>query len=61
MKVKEVIRRLEAEGWALSRRKASHRTFKKDGVADVVTVSGVDGKDVSPGQLQDIKRKAGWK
>lgn len=43
MKVKEVIKRLEAEGWVFE------------------TVSGIDGKDVSPGQLQDIKRKAGWK
>ena len=61
MKVKEVIRRLGAEGWRLDRRKGSHRTFKKDGVVEVITVSGIDSKDLSPGQLQDIKRKAGWK
>ncbi len=61
MKVKEVIKRLEAEGWLFDRQKGSHRTFKKVGVVEIVTVSGIDGKDVSPGQLQQIKRKARWK
>lgn len=55
MKVKEVIKRLEAEGWIFERQRASHRTFKKSGVAALVTVSGIDNKDVPPGQLQDIK------
>jgi len=61
LKVKEVIKRLEAEGWIFDRQKSSHRTYKKAGVNDIVTVSGIDGKDVFPGQLQQIKRKAGWK
>lgn len=61
MKVKEAIKRLVSEGWALDRQKGSHRTFKKAGVADIVTVSGIDSKDITPGQLQHIKRKAGWK
>lgn len=61
MKVKAVIKPLEAEGWVCERQRASHRTFKKSGVAAVVTVSGIDSKDVPPGQLQDTKRKAGWK
>ena len=61
LKVKEVIKRLEAEEWIFDRQKSSHRTYKKIGVADIVTVSGIDSKDVSPGQLQQIKRKARWK
>ncbi len=61
MKVRDVIKRLEADGWIFNRQKGSHRTFKKAGVAEIVTVSGTDGKDVSPGQLQSIKRNAGWK
>jgi predicted RNA binding protein YcfA (HicA-like mRNA interferase family) len=52
LKVKEVIKRLEAEGWRFDRQNSSHRTYKKIGVADIVTVSGIDSKDVSPGQLQ---------
>jgi len=61
MKVREVIKRLEQEGWRHVRSVGSHRTFKKTGVASIVTVSGSDGKDVLIGQLHDIKRKAGWK
>ncbi len=61
MKVRDVIKRLEADGWKLNRQESSHRTFKKEGVEDIVTVSGTDGKDVSIGQLQSIKKKAGWK
>ncbi len=61
MKVKDVIKRLEAEGWFLERQKSSHRTFKKAGIPEIVTISGIDSKDVSPGQLQQIKRKAGWR
>lgn len=49
LKVKEVIKRLEAEGWVYDRQKSSHRAYKKTGVNDIVTVSGIDGKDVSPG------------
>jgi len=61
LKVKDVIKRLEAENWIFDRQKSSHCTYKKVGVPDIITVSGIDSKDVSPGQLQQIKRKAGWK
>jgi len=61
VKVKEAIRRLESVGWVFDRQKSSHRTYKKAGVADIVTVSGIDSKDISPGPPQSIKRKAGWK
>lgn len=40
-----------------ARQKASHRTFKKTGVAVILTVSGIDSKDISPEQLQDIIAK----
>ncbi len=33
MKVKEIIRLLEANGWVLSRIRGDHRIFKKDGEA----------------------------
>lgn len=61
MKVKDVVKRIEADGWKFARRggRASHRIYKKDGVASEVTISGIDSDDVSPGQLQDIRRKSG--
>jgi predicted RNA binding protein YcfA (HicA-like mRNA interferase family) len=61
VKVKEVIRRIEEDGWVFVRRggRASHRIFKEEGVASEITVSGVGNDEMSPGQLQDIRRKSG--
>ena len=61
VKVKEVVRRIEEDGWVFVRRvgRASHRIFKKADVASEITVSGVDNDEMSPGQLQDIRRKSG--
>lgn len=59
MKVGEVIRRLEADGWVVVRNESSHRTLKKDGVKENIAVSGIDRADVFPGQLSDIRRKSG--
>lgn len=61
MKVRDVIKRIEAEGWIFARRggRSSHRIFKKEGIASEVTISGIGSDDVSPGQLQDIRRKTG--
>ena len=60
MKVKAVIRRLEADGWVFVRQESSHQTFKHPIRPEVVTVSGRLNADISPGQLASIKRKAGW-
>lgn len=61
MKVRDVIKRLEENGWVFARRggRSSHRIYKKDGVQAEVSISGEDSKDVTPGQLQDIRRKSG--
>lgn len=60
MKVREVIKRLEADGWVFARRggRSSHRIYKKEGVQSEVSIFGEDSKEVSPGQLQDIRRKS---
>jgi predicted RNA binding protein YcfA (HicA-like mRNA interferase family) len=61
VKVKDVIKRLQEDGWLFSRQggRASHRIFKKEGVQAEVAISGRDSDDVTPGQLQDIRRKSG--
>lgn len=59
MKVKDAITRLKDAGWKQVRQEGSHRTFKKDGEPNVVTVSGHDRDDVLVGQLSDIRRKSG--
>ena len=61
MKVREVIRLLETNGWVAMRTRGSHRHFKHPTLPSVVTVPGNDGKELAPGTLKDILRKAGLK
>jgi predicted RNA binding protein YcfA (HicA-like mRNA interferase family) len=61
MKVREVIRLLEKQGWIKVRSKGSHRHFKHPGRPSVITVPGNDGKELAPGTLNDILKKAGIK
>jgi len=58
MKVRELIALLHKRGWIMMRTKGSHRNFKHPNSPYVVTVAGVDGKEVSPGTLRDILKKA---
>lgn len=59
MKVKEVVKRREEDGWYQLRQESSHRNFRKEDNPSVVTVPGQDRDDVSPGVLSDIRRKTG--
>ncbi|HYH87539.1 MAG TPA: type II toxin-antitoxin system HicA family toxin [Pyrinomonadaceae bacterium] len=61
MKVREVIRLLEADGWYLARTKGSHRQYKHPAKPGTVTVSGNSGVDVPPGTLNSILKQAGLK
>jgi len=61
MKVREAIRLLEKRGWIEMRSKGSHRHFKHPDLACVITVPGQDGKELAPGTLNVILKKAGLK
>jgi predicted RNA binding protein YcfA (HicA-like mRNA interferase family) len=61
LKVREVIRMLEQQGWREIRTKGSHRHFKHPDRALLVTVPGNEGKELAPGTLNDILKKAGLK
>jgi predicted RNA binding protein YcfA (HicA-like mRNA interferase family) len=61
MKVKEVIKLLEEDGWYLARTKGSHRQFKHPTKSGTVTVSGKPSVDVPPGTLNSILKQAGLK
>jgi len=61
MKVREVIRLLERHGWVEMRSKGSHRHFKHPNQACVITVPGQAGKELAPGTLTAILKKAGLK
>ncbi len=58
MKVREVIRLLEANGWVEMRSRGSHRHFKHPHLPMVVTVPGNPGKEIAPGTLNAILKKA---
>ncbi len=61
MKVKEVIKLLEEDGWYLARTRGSHRQLKHPKKPGTVTVSGKSSIDVPPGTLNSILKQAGLK
>ena len=52
VKVRDLIRLLESDGWRLKTVRGSHRQFKHPGKRMVVTVPGNLGKDVPIGTLE---------
>ena len=61
MKVKDVIRMLEKDGWYLDRTKGSHRQFKHPHKTGTVTVAGKEGIDIPSVKLNSILKQAGLK
>lgn len=59
MKVRDVIKLLEAEGWHQERQRGSHRIFRHLTKAGSVTVAGKPSTDLPPGTLASIRRQAG--
>ena len=59
MTVREIIRRLEADGWRLSRQRGSHRQFLHPIKPGAVTVAGHPPKDLAPKTARSILRQAG--
>ena len=57
MKVREVIEKLEADGWYLARTRGSHRQFKHPIKPGTVTVPGKLSKDLAIGTLMSIWRQ----
>ena len=57
---KQVIQKLEEDGWILARVKGSHHQFKHPAKPGLVTVKHPD-KDIPAGTLHNIKKQAGWK
>jgi predicted RNA binding protein YcfA (HicA-like mRNA interferase family) len=59
VKVRDVIKLLEKNGWHLVRTKGSHREFQYSVKAGTVTVAGKAGVDVPIGALKSIPKQAG--
>ncbi|HLF11028.1 MAG TPA: type II toxin-antitoxin system HicA family toxin [Gammaproteobacteria bacterium] len=61
MRVREVIRLLEQDGWTLARTRGSHRQYKHGTKSGLVTVPGKPNDDVGAGTLNSILKQAGLK
>ena len=59
MKVKNIIKLIEADGWYLKRMKGSHRQFKHNVKSGVVTVAGHPNVDLAKITLKSIYKQAG--
>ena len=59
VKVRDLIRESEVEGWFQSRQRGSHRQFHHASKEGCVTVPGHLGDDVPKGTLSSIMRQAG--
>lgn len=58
MKVREVIKMLEQDGWYLVATRGSHRQFKHPTKPGRVTVAGKQSHDLPPGTLNSILKQA---
>ena len=58
MKLREVVKVLEADGWQLDRQVGSHRQYRHPTKEGTVTVAGQLGSDVKPGTLASIWKQA---
>jgi predicted RNA binding protein YcfA (HicA-like mRNA interferase family) len=61
MKVAEVLRMLQDDGWRLRATRGSHRQFKHPTKAGRVTVPGKPSDDIAVGTLGSILKQAGLK
>ena len=61
MKVSELLRLLEKDGWLLVRQRGSHRQLHHPTKTGTVTVAGKPSVDVPPGTLNSVLKQAGLK
>jgi predicted RNA binding protein YcfA (HicA-like mRNA interferase family) len=61
MKIRDVIKLLENDGWYLSRTRGSHRQYKHPSKSGLITVAGKLSDDLAPGTLNSIFKQAGLK
>lgn len=59
LKVAEIIKVIEANGWYLVATRGSHRQYKHPTKPGRVTVPGKPSRDLSPGLERSILKQAG--
>ena len=58
MKVRDIIKLIEADGWYLVATKGSHSQYKHPTKPGRVTIAGHPGDDSGPGTLNSILKQA---
>ncbi len=61
MKIRDVIKILEKDGWRLVATRGSHRQYKHARKPGRVTVAGHSSHDLAPGTLNSILKQSGLK
>jgi len=61
MKVREMIRLIERDGWYLVATRGSHRQYKHPSKPGRVTIAGKPSDDLAPGTRNSIMKQAGLK
>jgi predicted RNA binding protein YcfA (HicA-like mRNA interferase family) len=61
VKVREVIRLIEADGWYLVATRGSHRQYRHAAKPGRVTIAGKPSDDLARGTLNSVLKQAGLK
>jgi predicted RNA binding protein YcfA (HicA-like mRNA interferase family) len=58
MKIREVMKLIEADGWYLVATRGSHRQYKHPAKPGRVTIAGHPADDLAPGTLNSVLKQA---
>ncbi len=61
MKIRDMIKLLELDGWYLTKMKGSHRQFRHPTKTGLVTIAGHPSEDLARGTCNSILKQAGLK
>jgi len=58
VKIRDVIKMIEADGWYLARTKGSHRQYKHPVKPGCVTIAGHPSHELAPGTFNSVLKQA---
>jgi predicted RNA binding protein YcfA (HicA-like mRNA interferase family) len=61
MKVRDIIKLIENDGWYLDRTRGSHRQYRHKHKKGIVTIAEKPSDDLAPGTQNSILKQAGLK
>lgn len=61
MKIRDIVKLIERDGWYLVVTKGSHRQYKHPIKPGRVTIAGHPNDDLAPGTLNSVLKQAGLK